>query len=133
MPAAPLGQQWNDQRIEDIVGNLLRVGVMLAATVVLLGAAIFLARHWNEPVNYRVFRGEPEELRTIGGIVGQAADLSDRGIIQLGLLLLIATPVARVAFSIWGFAAERDRLYVIFTLVVLAVLLYSLFGSSLMV
>jgi len=48
------------------------------------------------------------------------------GIIQLGLLLLIATPVARVAFSVVAFAAERDWLYVAITLIVLAILIYSL-------
>jgi uncharacterized membrane protein len=53
-----------------------------------------------------------------------------RSLIQLGLLLLIATPIARVVFSIVGFAIERDRMYVAFTLIVLAVLLYSLLGSG---
>ena len=53
-----------------------------------------------------------------------------RGIIQLGLLLLIATPVARVAFSIFGFAEEKDRMYVAFTVIVLLILLYSLIGSA---
>ena len=50
---------------------------------------------------------------------------------QLGLLLLIATPVARVIFSAIVFAVENDRMYLLFTLLVLAVLLYSLFGSFL--
>ena len=59
-----------------------------------------------------------------------AVALNGRGIIQLGLLFLIATPVARVIFSILGFAAERDRMYVVFTVIVLAVLLFSLVGSS---
>ena len=54
-----------------------------------------------------------------------------RGLIQLGLLMLISTPIARVAFSIVGFAMERDRMYVTFTLVVLLILLYSLLGSGL--
>jgi uncharacterized membrane protein len=52
-------------------------------------------------------------------------------LIQLGLLLLIATPIARVGCSIVGFAIERDRMYVAFTLIVLAILLYSLLGSGL--
>ena len=64
-------------------------------------------------------------------IVRNAMDLSGRGIIQLGLLFLIATPVARVVFSIWGFAEERDRMYVVFTVIVLAVLLFSLAGGHL--
>ncbi len=53
-----------------------------------------------------------------------------QGLIQLGLLLLIATPIARVALSVVGFAIERDRMYVAFTLIVLAILLYSLLGSG---
>ncbi|MBS1853060.1 MAG: DUF1634 domain-containing protein [Acidobacteria bacterium] len=121
---------WTDQKIEEVVGNLLRTGVMLSAVVVLFGGIIYLARHGTEPADYGVFHGEPEELRTVGGIVRYAFSFHGRGIIQLGLLLLIATPVARVAFAVWGFAAERDRLYVFFTVVVLLILLGSLIGSS---
>jgi uncharacterized membrane protein len=62
--------------------------------------------------------------------VREAAAFQGRGIIQLGLLLLIATPVARVALSIFGFAAERDRMYVGFATIVLVILLSSLFGWS---
>jgi uncharacterized membrane protein len=47
----------------------------------------------------------------------------------LGLLLLIATPVARVAFSVIGFALEKDWMYVVITLIVLALLIYSLSSS----
>jgi uncharacterized membrane protein len=123
-------RNWTDKTIEEIVGNLLRVGVSLSAFVVSMGAVIYLARHGREPANYRVFHGEPSDLRSLSGIVRDAFHLRDRGIIQLGLLLLIATPVARVAFSIWGFAEEHDRLYMIFTGIVLIVLLYSLLGSG---
>ena len=58
------------------------------------------------------------------------AGFHGQAIIQFGLLLLIATPVARVAFAAIGFAMERDYLYVVITLIVLVVLLYSLFGSA---
>jgi|SRR5579862_6957140 uncharacterized membrane protein len=121
---------WTDKTIEEIVGTLLRVGVSVSAFVVAIGAAIYLARHGREPANYRVFHGEPSDLRSLSGIVRDAFRLRGRGIIQLGLLLLIATPVARVAFSIWGFAEEHDHLYMIFTGIVLIVLLYSLLGSG---
>ena len=121
---------WTDKTIEEIVGTLLRVGVSLSAFVVAIGGAIYLARHGREPANYRVFHGEPSDLRSLSGIVREAFHFRGRGIIQLGLLLLIATPVARVAFSIWGFAEEHDRLYMIFTGIVLIVLLYSLLGSG---
>jgi uncharacterized membrane protein len=123
-------RNWTDKTIEEIVGNLLRIGVSLSAFVVSIGAAIYLVRHGRQPANYRVFHGEPSDLRSLSGIVRDAFHLHGRGIIQLGLLLLIATPVARVAFSIWGFAEEHDRLYMIFTGIVLIVLLYSLLGSG---
>jgi uncharacterized membrane protein len=123
-------QNWNDRRIEEIVGNLLRGGVFLSAGVVLFGASIYLYRHGLASADYRVFHGERSDLRSVGGILRYAFGLHSRGIIQLGLLLLIATPVARVAFSIWGFAAERDRMYAVFTLIVLTVLLFSLLGSG---
>jgi uncharacterized membrane protein len=121
---------WTDRKVEDLVGNLLRGGVLLAALVVFSGAVVYLARHGGEPADYRVFHGEPNQLRTISGVLREAFSFQGRGIIQLGLLLLIATPVARVALSIVGFAAERDRMYVGFATMVLAILLYSLFGSS---
>jgi uncharacterized membrane protein len=123
-------KQWTDRRVEDVVGNLLRIGVLLSAAVVLCGAVIYLAHFRHAPADYRVFRGEPTDLRTLPGIIRNAGELHGRGIIQLGLVMLIATPVARVAFAVFGFAAEGDRMYVVFTLIVLSVLLYSLVGSA---
>ncbi len=122
--------QWTDRRVEHIIANLLRAGVILSALVVLAGGIVYLVRHGHSPANYRVFRGEPTDLRHVGGILRDALALQGRGIIQFGLLLLIATPVARVAFSIFGFTEERDRLYVWIASLVLLVLLYSLIGSS---
>jgi uncharacterized membrane protein len=121
---------WTDRQIEEIVADLLRAGVTLSAFVVFVGACFYLARYGHAPADYRVFQGEPSDLRNLRGIVHSAKQLRSRGIIQLGLLCLIATPVARVAFSIWGFAAEHDRLYMIFTGIVLVILLYSLLGSG---
>jgi uncharacterized membrane protein len=123
-------RSWTDQRIENVLGNLLRAGVLLSALVVSIGGVIYLLRHGHSPVDFRVFRGEPADLRGVRGIVGDAVALHGQGIIQLGLLLLIATPVARVAFSIFGFAQERDRMYVVFTVIVFSILLYSLLGSA---
>ena len=123
-------QKWTDRQIEEIVADLLRAGVAISALVVLAGAYLYLVRYGHASANYRVFQGEPSDLRSLRGIVRSALQLRSRGIIQLGLLCLIATPVARVAFSIWGFAAERDRLYMMFTAIVLAILLYSLLGSG---
>jgi uncharacterized membrane protein len=123
-------QPWRDRRIEVILGNLLRIGVIVSATVVLCGASLYLTRHAHDPADYRAFRGEPSEFRTIPGVIRSVLHGRGRGLIQLGLLLLIATPIARVAFSIAGFTIERDHLYVAFTVVVLVILLYSFLGSG---
>jgi uncharacterized membrane protein len=123
-------QAWRDRRLELILGNLLRAGVLLSAAVVFAGACIYLTRHAHEPANYRVFRGEPTDFKTIPGVIRSVMHGRGRGLIQLGLLLLIATPIARVSLSVVGFALERDRMYVMFTLIVLAILLYSLLGSG---
>jgi len=123
-------QPWRDRRMEIILGNLLRTGVLLSAAVVLSGACVYLYRHAHEKADYRVFLGEPSEFRTIPGVIQSVMNGRGRGLIQLGLLFLIATPIARVTFSIAGFALERDRMYVAFTLIVLAILLYSLLGSG---
>ena len=79
--------------------------------------------------NYHVFQGEPAELRTLRGIFREAGAWQGRGLIQLGLLLLIATPVARVAFSVGAFLYERDWTYVAVSLLVLGLLFYSLFSG----
>lgn len=120
---------WGDEKIEIVVGNLLRTGVLLSASVVIVGAAFFLTRHGFSPTDFHVFRGEPADLRSVWGILHAALRMRGRGIIQLGLLLLIATPVARVAFSIFGFAKEKDYMYVAFTTTVFLILLYSMFGN----
>ena len=120
----------DDSRIEIMIGNLLRFGVLAAATLVVLGGLIYLLHHGTQPPDFAVFRGETAALRTVPGIFRSVLQLSGKGIIQLGLLVLIATPVARVVFSAFAFYIERDYMYVVITLIVLAVLLYSLLGSG---
>jgi uncharacterized membrane protein len=127
----PTTGKWTDERLEGLLGNVLRWGVITAATVVAIGAAVFLVRHGSERPLYEVFRGEPSDLKTVPGIVGDAWNGRGRGLIQLGLLLLIATPVTRVVLSVGIFALQRDRRYVLITLIVLTVLLYSVFGPYL--
>jgi len=119
---------WTDLRIEIIIGMLLRSGVILAASVILIGAGLYLTRHGHEIPNYTAFHGEPESLKSPIEIMQGVMHMSARAIIQFGLLLLIATPVARVLFSAIAFTLERDVMYVVITLIVLAVLLFSLFG-----
>jgi uncharacterized membrane protein len=119
-----------DERMDQIMAVLLRSGVSLAASLVFIGGIVYLSRHDLPIINYRVFQGEPQELRTVNGILREAAKFRGRGLIQLGLLVLIATPVARVLFSVVAFIYERDWTYVAITVIVLALLCYSLFGGG---
>jgi uncharacterized membrane protein len=116
----------NDRRLEGIIGQLLRAGVLLAAAIVASGGVSYLVQHHSSRVNYHTFVAGGQSVRTIPGIVQSAARLDSAGLIQLGLLLLIATPVARVAIALVGFALERDRLYTVVSLTVLLILALSL-------
>ncbi len=129
MSETPL--RWQDRDVEKIMGTLLRIGVSLSATVVLLGGVVYLVRYGGTLPQYDTFAGEPARLTTLQGIIASARSWSGRGIIQLGLLLLIATPVARVVFAVVAFALERDRLYVAVALIVCAILVFSLCGGTL--
>jgi uncharacterized membrane protein len=121
----------NEETIHGIIGNLLRGGVLLAAVITLIGGVLYLMSYGNSLPDYHVFRGEPADLRSITGILRDLVSLQSRGIIQFGLLVLIATPVTRVAFSILAFALQRDRTYILITLIVLATLLFSIAGGRL--
>jgi len=116
--------------METVMGRLLQIGVLLASAVVLLGGILYVRAHAGAPMNYTTFAGEPEELRHPAQLFHLIATGDGAAIVQLGLLLLIATPIARVVFAVVGFAIERDRLYVAVSLVVLAVLMISLFSLS---
>ncbi len=120
--------RWTDEQVEQFVGNLLRWGVLTAAAVALIGGIFYLIRSGAASVHYGEFRGQPPELTSVAGIIGGVRALDPRAVIQLGLLLLIATPVARVAFSLVAFIRQRDRTYILITSIVLLLLLYSLLG-----
>ena len=116
----------SDHAVEQLVGRILQIGVAISAIVTGIGGLMLLFHHGREIPSYSTFRGEPEAIRTLSGIVHGAAGLDARSIIQLGLVLLIATPILRVAFTWVAFALQRDRMYVLITSIVLAVLLYGL-------
>ncbi len=114
------------ERLESRIGRLLIAGVAVAGAVVLIGGMLYLRRYGAAHVDYRVFSGEPADLRTIGNVVGAAAHASSRAMIQLGLLVLVAVQLVRVAFTAWMFEAMHDRAFVYVSLTVLAMLAYSL-------
>jgi uncharacterized membrane protein len=125
----PHTRTWTDEDVDRVLGRVLQIGVAVSAAIVLCGAAIYLTKRVDVAPDYRVFRGEPIDLRSVSGILADARAWSGRGLIQLGLLVLIATPIARVVFSVIGFTRQRDWLYVGITVIVLALLTFSITGG----
>jgi len=115
-----------DEKLESWIGNILRAGVAGAAIVVGVSGVFYLLQHQADPVRYGRFQVEPPNLRTFYGIWESAIRLQSDAIIQFGLLLLIATPISRVALAAAGFYLQRDRLYVGVSVAVLAILVFSL-------
>ena len=118
----------SDEAVEHFLGRLLRAGVVVATALVLAGGAAHLIRYGTTYPSYGRFVGEPEDLSHPAGIVRAALQGRGRGLIQFGLLVLVATPVLRVASSLVAFLLQRDRTYVGLTAFVLLLLLASLAG-----
>ena len=116
-----------DRRTELVLGNLLRIGVIAAGAIVLIGAIFFFARHGNEIPNYHTFKFDSLNINDPLILFNELLALKSAAIIKVGILVLIATPVLRVIVSVIAFLYEKDFMYVVFTLIVLTVLLYSIF------
>jgi len=136
----PLPHQWEEPEkshgtntldqsdMTNTIGWILQIGVMLSAATILLGIILLPIRPGGlSPERVLNF---PQTLSQIA--VGLLVP-RPQSIIAIGLLLLIATPIVRVAASIVAFALEGDRRYVLITSAVLIILLGSLFlgGTSL--
>ena len=117
-------EHFDDRRMEAIMGRLLQIGVLSASFFMVVGGAFYMRAHFSEAPNYRVFSSEPQRLRHFGGVLEGIKTGDPAAIIQLAVLLLIATPVARVVFALIAFLIEKDKLFVLISLIVLAVLLY---------
>ena len=115
-----------EQRMKNIMGNVLRAGVITAAVIVLVGGVFYLIRYGHNPSDYSTFKGEPEELCHPRTIISNALLFRRRAIIELGLLILIATPTIRVIFAAFSFLWQRDYIYFLICLIALSLLIYSL-------
>jgi uncharacterized membrane protein len=129
MPAPPRPGP-TDKQIDISIAAMLRFGVTLAACIVLTGGLLYLRHPGRAVPDWTHFHNAGAALTTVSGIFRGALRLDPVSVIQLGLLALIATPVARVAFCVAGFARQRDRIYIAISALVLAILLYSLIKAG---
>lgn len=123
----PDEREHSGQKMEEQMGLLLRTGVLLACAIMFGGAVLYLIRHGGERESYAKFHGEPASLESIAGILADVRAGDARGIIQLSVLVLIATPVMRVVFAIFGFARLKQWIFSLVSVTVLALLSYGLF------
>ncbi len=120
----------DDNKLENVIGTFLRVGVLSALVIVLIGGTVYVAKHHSETESYSRFEGARLDLRSISTVWQAAMRFQSLAVIQLGLIVLIATPVVRVMMAAVGFALERDRLYVLVSCVLLTILLYSILTAA---
>lgn len=115
-----------EEQFDLLLAHVLRTGVVTASALVIAGALVYALRGAHGVPSFGMFTGEPGDLRSVTGILGDARRLSGRGLMQLGVIALIATPVVRVALSAVVFLRIRDWLYTIVTMIVLGLLLYGI-------
>ncbi|HUZ61037.1 MAG TPA: DUF1634 domain-containing protein [Hanamia sp.] len=116
----------SDYDIESVMGTLLITGVIVSGALILFGGIYYLTQYGFGKPEFHTFSGEPSGLRSIKQIFNGFIHFDSLSIIQMGLLLLIATPVSRVVFAVIAFLFEKDYLYVIISLIVLVILIYSI-------
>ncbi|RFM27706.1 DUF1634 domain-containing protein [Deminuibacter soli] len=119
-----------DKKLELLMGNLLRLGVLFSAALVFIGGILYLFQTHTGVEHYHVFNGETTHLLNLTQIFHGILRLEGASIIQAGVLLLLATPVARIILSVFGFMAEKDYLYVFITLLVLGIITLSILSGK---
>ncbi len=122
---------WSDLALERVTGLILRVGVVTAAGLVATGGVVYLVQSGSQAPEYGNFTGALSVFTSPAGIVHGVIDGHPTALIEAGLLVLVLTPVTRVAFALLAFALRRDALFVVFSVIVLTVLVVGLTGHSL--
>ncbi|MFC3562087.1 DUF1634 domain-containing protein [Pedobacter jamesrossensis] len=119
----------NDKDIQLILGTLLRAGVIISMSIVLVGGVIFLIHNKGVITDYRVFKPELSKFSSIASIFKGVLTFHGDAIVQFGVLMLIFTPIARIVFAIFSFLIEKDYLYVLIGLIILSIITLSLNGG----
>lgn len=114
--------------MEIFIGKWLRYGVYTSAAVAILGGILYLFQSQDLP-DYTHFTGAAPQYRHLPGIWKGVLQLDGASIIQFAAVILIATPIMRIIFSVIAFAIEKDWLYVVITLIVFSIILFGMFSG----
>ena len=130
MQQSPQQHGPTDMQMDAAIANVLRFGISLAATLMVLGGWFYLKHPTMQPSDYAHFHGSSVDLHNLGKVLTGSRLADSTSVLELGIVLLIATPIARVVLCVVDFARQRDKLYVAVSLGVLLVLCYSLFRGG---
>ncbi|CAM4284335.1 Uncharacterized membrane protein [Pedobacter westerhofensis] len=122
-------KKMTDYDMEQLIGQVLRLGVLISGSVAIVGGIWYLYQQGSGLPHYSTFNGEPAGYTSLTGILSGLAKGSASEIIQLGVVILIATPIVRIFFSLVSFIIEKDRLYIVITSIVLFIILFSMFAG----
>lgn len=117
-----------EKDLQSLIGNLLRIGVIIAMTIVIAGTFLFLWQHGKETADYSQFN--EQDVFSFPGFFHQLMNGESTAIVDLGVMVLIATPVARVLFTMIGFWLEKDRLYTVIAFIVLCIIIFSMLSGA---
>jgi uncharacterized membrane protein len=121
----------NDAQLQNSLARLMLTGVLVAAAIMAAGLIWFVATHEGMPPGDHVFSGEPKYFENPLSMLQRAFEFKAvghrRSLIMIGVVLLLLNPLVRVAFAALGFAAQRDKLYTVISLLVFGVLVLSFF------
>jgi uncharacterized membrane protein len=122
-------KKFKERDMQLLLGNVLRAGTVISVSVVFFGGILYLYRHGHAIANYKTFSGIPDFVQHFPGILYSAFNLKGQAIIQIGIILLIFTPIMRVIFSTIGFLLEKDYLYTGISLLVLFIIFLSMING----
>jgi len=108
--------------------SLLQLGTLVSASLVLVGSVSYLASHGFEPRVYQNFQGIASPFNSMAEVMQGLHRGESLALVQMGLLMLVATPVLRVTITCLIFAFGGDITYAFITLFVLMTLTYSFMG-----
>ncbi len=119
-----------DKNLALVIGNVMRWGVIVSLSLTFLGGLLYILSHPHEIISYKEYIEKDYSVaeilsKTFSGLL----HFDGESLITFGILLLFATPVLRVLFSLIGFILEKDKLYILITLIVLAIIFISLSGG----
>lgn len=121
-------EKFGERDFQQLIGNLLRYGVWISLSIAFLGGIVYLSNHGTETVNYAQFLENDRSIFQVVASVLEGVKIGQgESLIFLGIVMLFLTPVLRVVLSLFSFLLEKDYLYVVITLIVVAIIGMSIF------